>query len=174
MSKHGKKMLPNGRSRGEAKHVRHYRYQLDCSAWRALSMTARCLEMELKALHNGSNNGDIFLSVREAAKRLGIAPSTAARAFDELEEKGFIRPKHKGDFRHKIRHATSWILTEIEYAGQLPTKDFMRWQPPEKEKSRYSNSVPSVRTLNTPVSNSVPRTGVTVCEMSTDLRKNTP
>lgn len=92
-------------------------------------MTARCLEMELKALHNGSNNGNFFLSVREAAKRLGIAPNTAARAFNELEEKGFIKPKQKGAFAWKVRHATSWILTEFEYNGQLATKDFMRWQP---------------------------------------------
>ncbi len=95
-------------------------------------MTARCLEMELKALYNGANNGDLFLSVREAADRLNIADNTASKAFKELEAKGFITPKQKGSFSWKKRHATSWILTEFEFNGKLATKDFMRWQVQEK------------------------------------------
>lgn len=123
-----RKMHPNGRSKDDAKHIRHYKWQLTCEAWKSLSMTARCMEMELKALYNGDNNGELFLSIREAARRLGVAANTASKAFDELVEKGFIRPYEKGSFNYKKRHATSWILTEYEYRGQLPTKDFMRWQ----------------------------------------------
>ena len=100
-------------------------------------MTARCLEMELKELYNGSNNGELYLSVREAAKRLGIANNTASNAFKELEEKGFIIPKQKGHFKLKTRHATSWILTEFECGGQAATKNFMRWKP--ESKTRMQN-----------------------------------
>lgn len=70
-------------------------------------MKVRCLEMELKALYNGINNGDLFLSVCEAAKRLGVANNTAEKAFKELEEHGFIRPKQHGSFDWKLRHATA-------------------------------------------------------------------
>ena len=104
-------------------------------------MTARCLEMELKALYNGINNGELYLSVREAADRLNIADNTANKAFKELEEKGFIKPKQKGSFNWKKRHATLWILTEFEFNEQLATKDFMRWQPQEK------NTVSKIETI---------------------------
>ena len=116
-------MHANGRSKGGDPYIRHFRWQLSCPAWKALSMTARCLEMELKAIYNGSNNGELFLSVREAANRLGIAHNTASKAFKELEEKGFIIAKQKGHFKQKVRHASSWILTEFECNGQLATKD---------------------------------------------------
>jgi len=134
MSKSAKKKRPiaNGRNRANEPYIRHFRWQLNCPAWQSLSMTARCLEMELKALYNGANNGDLFLSVREAADRLGIADNTASKAFRELEAKGFITPKQKGSFSWKKRHATLWILTEFECNGKLATKDFMRWQPQEK------------------------------------------
>lgn len=134
------KMHANGRSKGESKHVRHYLWQTSCPAWQSLSMNARCLEMELKALYDGTNNGKLFLSIREAAKRLGIADNTASKAFKELEEKGFIKSKQKGSFKWKTRHATSWILTEFEYNNQLATKDFMRWQPQEKNTDAKFNT----------------------------------
>lgn len=92
--------------------------------------------MELKELYNGSNNGDLFLSVREAAKRLGVSNNTASKAFKELEEKGFIIARQKGYFKQKTRHATSWILTEFKYNGQLPTKEFMRWSPESKTRTQ--------------------------------------
>ena len=127
--KKSQKMHPNGRSKGESKHTKNFAWQINSDAWKALSCTAKCLEMELKMLYNGINNGDLFLSVREAAKRLDVASNTASKAFKELEEKGFIKVKQKGHFGYKIRHATSWILTEFEYNGQTATKDFMRWKP---------------------------------------------
>lgn len=127
-----KRMHINGRSKGDGTHVRHYRWQLESPAWQHLSLTARCLEMVLKALFNGLNNGEIFLSVREAARKLGVTPNTAQKAFRELEEKGFIRAKQKGSFSWKTGKATSWILTEFDYNNMTATKDFMRWQPPDK------------------------------------------
>lgn len=135
-------------------------------------MTARCLEMELKALYNGSNNGELFLSVREAAKRLGIAHNTASKAFKELEDTGFIIPKHKGHFKQKIRHATSWILTEHEYNGQLATKDFMRWQP--KNKNRPQNLIPTVLKTDTGAQNLIPTKPFTVSKIDTQNAPNAP
>jgi hypothetical protein len=160
-----KGMYANGRSKGNPKHVRHYEWQLSSLAWKSLSMTARCLEIELKSLYNGVNNGDLFLSIREAARRLNIADNTAKNAFCELQEKGFIIPKRKGSFSQKIRHATSWILTEYECNGQLATKNFMRWQP--KEKSRTQNLIPSVSKINTAPQNLIPTTPHPVLKLNT-------
>lgn len=121
-----------GRTVGDPKHVRLYRYMLNSEAWQALSLGARCLLIVFYDLYNGHNNGELFLSVREAARRLRVAPNTAARLLLDLQTKGFIRPNIKGGFDWKVRHATSWILTEFEFAGQLASKGFMRWRPSEE------------------------------------------
>jgi DNA-binding transcriptional regulator YhcF (GntR family) len=46
--------------------------------------------------YNGGNNGDLSLSLDEAARLLGIGKATAARAFAELEAKGFIVMRRGG------------------------------------------------------------------------------
>ena len=88
---------------------------------------ARSLLVELHSLSNGTNNGQMFLSVREAAKHLNVVLNTAVKAFAELVDLCFIRATQKGSYTLKQRHSTPWVLTEYEYAGQLPSKDFARW-----------------------------------------------
>ncbi|WP_138379462.1 helix-turn-helix domain-containing protein [Luteithermobacter gelatinilyticus] len=109
------------------RHIRFYYYLLKSEAWRSLKPGPRALLIELYSLYNGNNNGDIFLSEREAARRCNVNRKTAARYFHDLQEKGFIFPKTKGCFNVKSPEATAWILTEFPYNGNLPTKDFMRW-----------------------------------------------
>ena len=129
----GRRVDPTGRSIGESRHVRLYHYELDCPAYRSLSIGARALLVELKRLYNGNNNGELFLSIREAAKRLNApnGKNLAAKLFDELQTKGWIRPNVAGDFKVKTAagggRATSWILTEFPVGNALATKDFMRW-----------------------------------------------
>jgi hypothetical protein len=119
----------------QGKHVRLYEWMLKSVAYRSLSLLDRALLVELYRLHNGENNGYLFLSVRQAGKLLNVSKSTAAEGLRDLISRGFIRPNQRGDFNWKSGQATSWILTEFGYANQLPTKDFMRWQPrPEKQK----------------------------------------
>ena len=118
-----------GRTEGEAKHVRIYRWMLTSPAYRSLSCHARCLLVELGLRYNGDNNGDVSMSVREAAKLLGCAINTTRLAFSQLEDRGFIRLSEKGTFRLKSRHSTTWELTEWPRDGKLATKDFMRWKP---------------------------------------------
>jgi hypothetical protein len=85
--------------------------------------------LALAQRYNGYNNGEISMSVREAARLLHVAKDTATKAFRELEAKGFIRRNICGSFNWKIRHATTWILTEHAFGDQLATKEFARWQP---------------------------------------------
>lgn len=133
--KPGRRVNATGRSiGGDAHHARLYQWELRSAAYRSLSMGARALLVELKALHNGHNNGDLFLSVREAARRLGCGKNLAAKLFCELEERGFIRPNEVGAFNMKAASgrgkATSWILTEHPVGNATTgTKDFMRWRP---------------------------------------------
>jgi hypothetical protein len=135
VKRRGRRVDATGRSIGDSQHVRLYRYELESTAYRSLSLGARALLVELKALFNGSNNGSLFMSVREAAKRLNSSKTYAADRLQELHDKGFIRPKQNGAFSVKCLvgegRATSWILTEYPFANALPTKDFMRWRPDE-------------------------------------------
>ena len=127
MPKHGRKADRTGRSKGIPRHIRIDLWVLQGAAYKSLKPVARSILVELHALYNGGNNGQLFLSVREAGKRLNVAPNTAVRGFAELVERGFIRAALKGRFTLKQRHATRWVLTEYEYDGQLPSKDFARW-----------------------------------------------
>ena len=112
------------------------RFMLKSPAWLSLSAPARAIYVEMECRHFGTNNGDIGLSVREASKLCRIAKDTAAKAIQELQEKGFIRCRRKGAFHCKVRHASEWELTAQSFDTDNPTKDFMRWQPYEKKKSR--------------------------------------
>lgn len=124
---------PNGtgRSKGEARHVRLYHWLMATAAWRSLDPVARTAYVELAALYNGSNNGSIVWSVRDAAQTLLVSPATVTRALQRLEERGFIVREKQGAFSRKVRHAAEWRLTEFnsDLSGELATKDFARWQP---------------------------------------------
>lgn len=86
-----------GRHKKNEKRTEHFttmtRSTMETEAWRALSTTAQALYVWLRLEWRGSqanNNGKIRLSVRQAASRLGCNIKTAARAFHDLQKKGFI------------------------------------------------------------------------------------
>lgn len=126
-----------GRSRKDPKHVRLYRWLLKSEAWRTLKPGPKALLIELYGLYNGDNNGELFLSEREAAKRINLSKLTARRYFEELTIRGFIKPHHKGAFNVKAPIATTWILTEFDYNNNRGTKDFMKW--PEEKNTGIKN-----------------------------------
>jgi hypothetical protein len=143
--KRGQRVLVNGRSEESAHHVRLYRRHIETPAWRSLSPVARSLYVEVKLLYVGTNNGRLFLSVRMAAELINVSKTTAALAFKELEERGFIRLSKPSSFNMKATarrgDATCWILTEHPVgdrsgAGSL---DFMRWRPAKPEINRLEN-----------------------------------
>ncbi len=132
----GRRVDPKGRSAGGGQHVRLHHWLLASPAYRSLTPAARALLVELMALYHGGNNGSLFLSVREAAKRLGIGKTLASRCFRDLTEKGFIRVVRQGAFNTKSAarrgDATAWLLTEFGLGGdKAGTRDFMRWRPAE-------------------------------------------
>jgi hypothetical protein len=104
---------------------------LESPAYRALSCGARCLLIELLRLWNGSNNGKLFLSIREAAKLVGCANDTAAKLFDELMAKGFIKLNERGWFSSQGGLASTWIITDCPILAQPhaipPTREYLQW-----------------------------------------------
>lgn len=117
------------RRRGEP-HVRLYRHELECAAYRSLSTDARALLIEFRALYDGRENR-VHLSVREAMRRLGVGRWRAEKALHELSDRGFIRLMEPGGFSRKVRHATVYALTNEpleDRDGAVAPKDFMRWR----------------------------------------------
>lgn len=114
---------------------------LESAAYRALSPNARALLTELAMLENGKNNGTLFLSVRDATDRIGLADAHAAgRAFDELEELGFIACTVEAHFAVKASNgsrARAWRLTwQAVGAKRGPTNDFEAREPEPKTRAR--------------------------------------
>lgn len=89
--------MARARSRRTDQPAEHFtrliRSTMEAPAWRALSTTAQALYPWLKLEWRGpqnNNNGKISLAIGDAALRLGVRPDTAARAFHDLQAKGFI------------------------------------------------------------------------------------
>lgn len=125
----GRKADSKGRSKNEGRFLKLEYYLLQSSAWKSLKSVRRAIYIELAQRFNGSNNGEISMSVREAAYGAHCSKDTASEAFHELEGKGFIKRNLCGSFDFKLRHATTWILTQHPYKEQVPTKEFMKWKP---------------------------------------------
>ncbi|MBY0393891.1 MAG: hypothetical protein K2Q27_11570 [Novosphingobium sp.] len=107
---------------------------LNSNAYRALTPNARSLLVELIMLHNGENNGSLYLSVRDAAHRLGVADTAAAtNAFAELINLGFIEMTKDSYFAVKANEssrARCWRLTwEVGPGKKVPDWRFLERQP---------------------------------------------
>ena len=82
---------------------------VESKAFKELSCTAVRIFIELKKRFNGSNNGHIFLSIREAKKICHAGQRSVSRAFEDLVLKGFIKFNKRGAFTY--RKATTYYLT---------------------------------------------------------------
>jgi hypothetical protein len=114
---------------------------LESGAYRSLSPNARALLVELAMMENGKNNGTLFLSVRDAADRIGISdPHAAGRAFDELEQRGFIACTSEAHFAVKAgagSRARAWRLTWEAVGGKRgPSNEFEEREPEPKTRAR--------------------------------------
>lgn len=122
------KERPDGRSRTDP-FVRLHRGVTGSAAWRSLSCEARAVLIEIWTRHNGSNNGSISFSHREARESLHIGSGRVRRAFGELQDRGFIVARRKASFDWKQGggkgQATEWELT-AEPCGGHPARHLYR------------------------------------------------
>ena len=100
---------------------------MDSPTWRSLPPNARCVWCEIMRRYNGINNGNISLSCREASELCNISKNTAARAFKDLQEKGFIKIALFAGFKNKHRTANRWIITHEQLGNKPPTNE---WKNP--------------------------------------------
>jgi DNA-binding transcriptional MocR family regulator len=108
---------------------------MECDAWRALNSTAQALYPWIKLEWHGvkaNNNGKIRLSTRQAARKLGVTISTAARAFHELQAKGFLAVTRAaqlgigGDASAPFYEITELALPGAERGN--PRKLYLEWK----------------------------------------------
>ena len=96
-------------------YIKLHRGVTQSLAWRSSSPIARCLLIQIWEKHNGSNNGQISYSYRQAKADLHCGNTTASGAFKELQDKGFLIERRKGSFHQKTdggaRRASEWELT---------------------------------------------------------------
>lgn len=123
--------------RGTERHVQLPEWVQASEVWATMKPGPRALYIELKRRFNGSNNGEIFLSYRDAACTLNVHRNTLGAWFDKLQERGFITtPPHLGP--SGIGQASKWALEEMPAQNGKPAgKAFMRWR--EKQKPRTKN-----------------------------------
>lgn len=111
-----------------------FRATMETDAWRALSSTAQALYPFIKLEWKGpkaNNNGKLRLSVRQAAERLGCSKNTAAKAFHELQAKGFIVQTKGGCLSGGPDAQSPWYeVTEIVLPpSKVKRKLYLNWRP---------------------------------------------
>ncbi|WP_253283978.1 hypothetical protein [Ruegeria sp. HKCCD6428] len=125
--------------KGTGRHVQLPEWLQASEAWATLPPGPRALYVELKRRYNGSNNGDIILSHRDAATALNVHRNTVGPWFRELQQRGFItmtKAPHLGP--SGIGKASVWALGEVPTRdGKPATKRFVSWR--QKQKPRTKN-----------------------------------
>jgi len=115
--------------RGAGRFIQFDHWVYDSAAWQALKPGPRALYLEMKRRYNGFNNGEIFLSQRDAAKALNVGRDTVEAYRRELVAKGFIvqtKGHHLG--AAGIGQAARWALTEYSVGIAKPTFAFKAWK----------------------------------------------
>ena len=125
-----------GRSKSEGAYFALPYSMARHDAWRGLSGAAIKLYIELRCRYTvrgdgSNNNGELRVSLDEAARLLSMGKATVSRAYKELEAAGFIAKVKQGQWYG--RKATEWRVTDQSYGGQFPSRD---WRIPAAEKQK--------------------------------------
>lgn len=122
-----------GFKRGRAgRFVQLHHHVLNCEAWQAMKPGPRALYIELRKLFNGGNNGELFLSQRDAARALNVTKDTAGAYFKTLEAHGFIHCTEGGHLGPSgVGKASKWALDELPTSdGKSAKSRFRAWKRP--------------------------------------------
>lgn len=150
---------------GAGRHVQLPEWLQASEAWATLKPGPRALYIELKRRFNGANNGEIFLSHRDAATALNVNRNTVTSYFRELSERGFIamtEAPHLGS--SGIGKASKWALQEepTQY-GKPALKGFMHWRKKQNPRPKNGTPRPDFRDTGGPKTSnrpeSVPKSG---------------
>lgn len=115
---------------------------VDSVAWRHASLRARVVLLIFQQVHNGFNNGEITLSIKQIGRALGDQCHGAnARAVAELIELGFL--ECTSDACHSQSKARSYRVTFISSGKGKPTpatNDYLHWRPSAEAKRAFGGA----------------------------------
>lgn len=135
----GRKLNAKGRNPNNERFTALPHAVMKSEAYRSLSTAARALLFELAMMENSKNNGSLYLSVRDAADRLGMAdPTSVANAFAELVDRGLIRCAKDAHFEVKAAdqaRARCWMLTWLPANKKPPTSEWRAYRAPSGSKA---------------------------------------
>jgi hypothetical protein len=115
-------------------------------AWRSLTPRSIKVYLELRTRYHGGNNGQLTLSLQEAATLLEMGKSTVQQAFNELVEKGFIVRVKAGHWYG--RKAAEWAVTNERLDGYPATNAWQRWRYPKSDPRYSGGTMRAVATRN--------------------------
>lgn len=96
-------------------------------AFRDLCPLSRCLLIEFVSIYRPGRNGELVLSTRQAAKRIGVAENTIINAFHDLVEHGFlILTSHQKWMQGMARE---FELTVRGIDVRAPKDSWKEWKP---------------------------------------------
>jgi len=126
--------------KGAGQFVQLHEWLLASPAWHDLKPGPRALYIEFKRRFNGNNNGEVFLSHREAAKALNVCRETVAGYYRDLSSHGFIKETRGHCLGPAgVGQSATYALTEEALNGSPATRDFMNWQKQKpRRKTRHS------------------------------------
>lgn len=129
MAKHNR----TGRSKGGPPFVQLFHHVLASEAWLASKPLDRAVVVQLARRYNGSNNGRLGMSVRDAAEECCADKDACGAAFKRLEERGFIECVLESGFSFKLKRAREWRLTWLrcDVTNTPPSRAYQRWTVPK-------------------------------------------
>lgn len=118
-----------GKGRGGGRFVQLPEWLQQTEAWATMKPGPRALYIEMRRRYNGRNNGEIYLSHRDAAAALNVHRNSVGPWMQVLVERGFIRLVEGPCLGPSgVGKASVWALTDLPTRdGQPATKDFTRW-----------------------------------------------
>ena len=100
--------------KGTPQFVMLYNWMIDSEAWLDLKAQPRALYLLIKRRFNGNNNGEIYLSHRDAAQLLNMHRNSIGRYFDVLIEHGFLKQTSRPHLGPSgVGQSSKWELTEL-------------------------------------------------------------
>src|SRR6516225_6834953 len=104
------------------------RHQYKSAAFAALSAVAQAMLVHLTYNYNTKMMNPVWMSARDAAKKLNVSKTTAAKALLELEHYGFI-VKVQGAYLgvRGVGKSAHYRLTAKKYGQVGATRNYVNW-----------------------------------------------
>jgi hypothetical protein len=121
--------MPRATKQWDKPHARIYAWWRQLPAWQTLSPFAKSLLSEMMMLYSPTAPV-IPMTDRAAADVIPCARATAAKALEELEERGWITVVRVGAFckRGAKRRGSAFRLNMQPFYNEPPSEAFVSWR----------------------------------------------